>query len=140
MGRGARNGRSRSERRLSKERAASATTHGLPIALARPGAPRAVTPPSPTAQAGASPEPGLPVPLKLLGLGLLLLGLVYGLTLLRERHPTPEPGRIGATLESEAKILSPTPSTPASATQIPRSAGAIDVGEPLDGISPAPVR
>jgi hypothetical protein len=139
MGRGARNGRSRSERRLSKERAASATTHGLPIALARPGAPRAVTPSSPTAQAGASPEPGLPVPVKLLGLGLLLLGLVYGLTLLRERRPTPEPGRIGATLESEAKILSP-PSTPASATQIPRPAGAIGVGEPLDGISPAPVR
>ncbi len=82
---------------MQKERAASALAHGLPVptplpdARARHGRAELA---SPRARSNASSariptptptvRPGLPLAVKLLGLALGLLGLVYGLTLFRD--------------------------------------------------------
>ncbi|HEY0467065.1 MAG TPA: hypothetical protein VGC79_22845 [Polyangiaceae bacterium] len=104
MAPGTRSRASRPERRLHKERAASALQHGLPGPMPLPTrgavstASGARLSSNPAAQAGsparAAAKPRLPLSLKLLGLGLALLGLVYGLTLLRDHKSVAEPARI----------------------------------------------
>jgi hypothetical protein len=87
---------------MQKERAASALQHGLPVPTPLPkrapvsgtsnARPRSNPPGgsrSPAAAAASSRR--MPLAVKLLGIGLGLLGLVYGLTLLRDRKPIDEP-------------------------------------------------
>ena len=83
---------------MQKERAERALQHGLPAPTPVPKgfASRAWQSPASTGPVGApslragSPGPSMPLVVKLLGLGLALLGLVYGLTLFRDRKPAPE--------------------------------------------------
>lgn|SRR6478735_1466160 len=101
MARGSRSGASRADRRIQRQRVASALEHGLP-------APTQLVKPmfaEPTSSAHPHSTPGVrgespttssttrhvPLAVKLLGLGFALLGLVYGLTLLRDRRAQPEP-------------------------------------------------
>src|SRR3954463_6529371 len=93
MARGPRSRASRAERRMQKERAASALAHGLPVPTPLPTRVRSGDLRSwRAAQAGGAlrtpvPRPassGLPLGVKLLGLALGLLGLVYGLTVFRD--------------------------------------------------------
>lgn len=104
---------SRAERRKQKERAASAVKHGLAVALPRPSkrSEPAAEPgrPTPSQVAGRAP---LPLPVKLLGLGLALLGLVYGLTVFRDRRPNRPLAPPEVTLKSEGRILGPASSAP----------------------------
>jgi len=117
MGRGPRARGSRSERRQRNERAASAAERGLPLASAAPArvaaGERASTRDRGQGVDAAGSKPRLPVAIKLLGVGLALLIVIYGLTLLRDRPRAPEPGRSQATLESDA--LSPVPAPQSSA-------------------------
>jgi len=83
---------------MQKERAASALAHGLPVPPPPPS--RARVPdaggarPSrsssmpPSVRSGRPPSANrrMPLAVKLLGIGLLLLGVIYGLTLFRDRH------------------------------------------------------
>ena len=103
MARGSRSRASRAERRMQKERAASALERGLPVPTPLPkrvaantalGARPNSNPPSngrSPAAATTSPNQRLPLAVKLLGLGLGLLGLIYGLTLFRDHKSNPEP-------------------------------------------------
>ena len=116
MGR-ARSRTSRAERRTSKERAASALQHGLPVATPPP--PRAIP-----VSVNSWSEPGLtaspvqdrriPIAVKLLMLALLILGSIYGLTLFRDHRAPVERVRPKATLEGEAAVLGPATSGGAS--------------------------
>ena len=100
MAGGTRSRASRAERRLQKERVASALEHGLPapargrVALsaasgARPSSNPVGRAAGPVGRDVASQR--MPLAVKLLGLGLGLLGLVYGLTLLRDHKARSEP-------------------------------------------------
>lgn len=113
MARGPRSRASRAERRMQKERAASALERGLPVPTPLPKrAPVSVAPSSrPSASApGRSRAPGvatsssrpMPLAVKLLGLGVGLLCLVYGLTLFRDRKPLLGPSATGASLTGAA--------------------------------------
>lgn len=97
MARGPRSRASRAERRMQKERAASALAHGLPVPTPLPTRVRGTDarssrPPGLGSNASSARiptptptvRPGLPLAVKLLGLALGLLGLVYGLTLFRD--------------------------------------------------------
>jgi hypothetical protein len=100
---------------MRKERAASATKHGLPVAspplVHRPKSAFEGGPALSAASRDAEPPNArMPLAVKLLGLGLALLGALYGLTRFRDREPTPQPERIQASLESEAAILAPSSS------------------------------
>ena len=113
---------------MQKERAASALKHGLPVPTPLP--PRArghdassSRPPASSAPYSRSPStaPGarrMPLAVKLLGLGLLLLGAVYGLTLFRD-HRSAEPER--ALTPSAPK---PAAQPNAAAALLPEPAGA----------------
>lgn len=101
MSRGTRSGASRADRRSHKERAAHALQHGLPVPMPQPkrvpgsAASNARPSSNPAGQgrpaaAGVSSQ-RMPLALKLLGLGVGLLGLVYGLTLLRDHKSPPDP-------------------------------------------------
>jgi len=103
MARGTRSRASRAERRLQKERAASALRHGLPVPpLERVSLSAASGVRPSTNSAGrsgsdaASQSQRMPLAVKLLGLGLILLGLVYGLTLLRDHKSVSEPALMPA--------------------------------------------
>ena len=119
MARAPRSRASRAERRQSKERAASALQHGLPVAAVPP--PRRPEP----ASVGSWSEPGLkqspaeerrvPIAVKLLMLGVVILGLIYGLTLFRDHKSSVEPVHPKATLQGEAAALPPAPSVRAVA-------------------------
>ena len=112
MARGSRSRASRAERRMQKERAASALERGLPVPTPLPK--RATNPASnPRSSsnparghsgslAAARPGQGLPLFVKLLGLGLGLLGLVYGLTLFRDRKSLPDPAALPSNLSNAA--------------------------------------
>src|SRR4051812_25123850 len=101
---------SRAERRMQKERAASALKHGLPVPTPLPTRARGrdVSSSRPPVSSSSAPSartpssaPGarrMPLAVKLLGLGLLLLGVVYGLTVFRDRQGA-EPDRAGAPRE-----------------------------------------
>ena len=102
MARGSRSRASRAERRSHRERAASALEHGLPVPTEPKRAlntgsssPQSSTPPAPfgSLRPGSS-NPRMPLAVKLLALGLGLLGLVYGLTLLRDRDAGSEPALV----------------------------------------------
>ena len=83
---------------MHKERAASALAHGLPVPPPPPsrarvpdvGAARSArsssAPPSAAPGRAASAGRRMPLAVKLLGIGLLLLGVIYGLTLFRDRR------------------------------------------------------
>jgi hypothetical protein len=111
MPRGPRSRASRAERRMQKERAASALAHGQPVPTPLPSRVRGGDPRSSRwPQGGAfrtpvpnAPQRGLPLGVKLLGLALGLLGLVYGLTFFRDHL---------ARLEASS---APSPSSPSSA-------------------------
>ena len=114
--------RSRADRRSSKERAASALQHGLPVAAAPPPRPIPDSVSSwsePSLMASPVQDRRVPIAVKLLMLGLLILGSIYGLTLFRDHKAPAERARPKATLEGERAILSPSPSfgpaVPASA-------------------------
>ena len=87
---------SRAERRMQKERAASALKHGLPVPTPLPTRARtrdgvSSRPPSSggSGSRSVSTAPGgrrMPLAVKLLGVGLVLLGLVYGLTVVRDHR------------------------------------------------------
>ena len=108
MARGSRSRASRAERRMQKERAASALQHGLPVPTSAPkrvaaNAAPGVRPSSNPPGGGGSLSPALavssqrlPLAVKLLGLGLGLLGLVYGLTLFRDHKSSPGPAGVTA--------------------------------------------
>ena len=116
MGRGPRARGSRSERRQRNERAASAAERGLPLASAAPVRVAAGERASTRERgqgADAASKPRLPVAIKLLGVGLALLIVIYGLTLLRDRPRAPEPGRSQATPESETLSQAPAPQSSA---------------------------
>ena len=100
MARGTRSRASRAERRLQKERAASALEHGLPAPAQGRVALSAVSGARPSRHpVGRVSRPvgldvasrRMPLAVKLLGLGLGLLGLVYGLTLVRDHKSRSEP-------------------------------------------------
>jgi hypothetical protein len=92
MGRRPRSRASRSERRMLKERAASALKHGLPVPMPPPARTRVPEPlssrsssaPPSGGRASTAPNRRMPLAVKFLGIGLLLLGVIYGLTLFRD--------------------------------------------------------
>lgn len=92
---------------MQKERAASALQHGLPVPTPLPkrtaSSARANSNPNPPSLRVASSRQGLPLAVKLLGLGLGLLGLVYGLTLLRDNKSLRDPAAIPASMTDSAK-------------------------------------
>ena len=119
---------SRAERRMQKERAASALKHGLPVPTPLPtrvrGREASSSRPPPSASPYArspSGAPGarrMPLAVKLLGLGLLLLGAVYGMTLFRDRRSAePERALTPATKKPAAQPN-------AAAALLPEPAGA----------------
>ena len=83
---------------MQKERAASALAHGLPVPPPPPGRARvpdvggarssrsSSTPPSVGQGRRISTSRRMPLAVKLLGIGLLLLGVIYGLTRFRDRR------------------------------------------------------
>ena len=76
---------------MLKERAASALKHDLTPPPARARIPdvsssRSSSVPPSGARVGASANRRMPLAVKLLGIGLLLLGVIYGLTLFRDRR------------------------------------------------------
>ncbi|HTA89635.1 MAG TPA: hypothetical protein VK745_08665 [Polyangiaceae bacterium] len=110
---------SRAERRLLKERAASALKHGLPVPTPPPARVRvpdvlssqrsSSNPPS--ASGFAPPNRRMPLAVKLLGIGLLLLGVIYGLTLFRDHHSDADAEQA----VPEAPVAtSPAPASPAT--------------------------
>jgi hypothetical protein len=131
MGRGPRSRATRAERRMQKERAASALAHGLPVptpppARSRGGDAFSSRPPSSAPPLSGQARPSgalgnrLSLPVKLLGVGLGLLGALYGLTLLRDHkdavptHFTPE-SQAALVVPSPARVASPSPSASSSA-------------------------
>jgi hypothetical protein len=134
MARGPRSRASRAERRMQKERAASALKHGLPVPTPLPtrvrGSESRSSRPPYVGGGLRTPLPsaagrGLPLGVKLVGLALGLLGLVYGLTVFRDHLASveaslapsasgaaPVPPNLGASLN--AASLSPEPAVSAS--------------------------
>jgi hypothetical protein len=108
MARASRSRASRAERRMQKERAASALQRGLPVPTPLPKrAPVSAAPRSSSNPAGRGRSPAvgpassgqrMPLAVKLLGLGLGLLGLVYGLTLFRDHKSPPDPAAAPANM------------------------------------------
>src|SRR5882724_9139818 len=104
----------RAERRMQKERAASALAHGLPVPTPLPTRTRAESsssrPPSsvPPVPRPSSTPPGrrMPLAVKLLVAGLGLLGALYGLTLLRD-HKDADAARAPVVPESQAALVPP---------------------------------
>jgi hypothetical protein len=89
---------------MQKERAASALERGLPVPTPLPkraaqsAVPRA-RPNIDSPERGSSPTSSnqrMPLAVKLLGLGLGVLGLVYGLTLFRDHKSNPVPAAVRA--------------------------------------------
>jgi len=114
MARGSRSRATRAERRMQKERAASALQRGLPVPTPLPrrvvagAASRTGTTSSPPGGRSLSPRAGssgqsMPLAVKLLGLGLGLLGLVYGLTLFRDHKSRPDPAALPANMTGALK-------------------------------------
>jgi hypothetical protein len=113
MARGSRSRASRAERRMQKERAASALQRGLPVPTPLPKRAPSATPrvranvnssdrlrtPS---LGPANSRQRMPLAVKLLGLGLGVLGLVYGLTLVRDHKSSPDPAAARANMSGAA--------------------------------------
>ncbi len=94
---------------MQKERAASALQRGLPVPTPLPkrvsASPRTSSnPPAGVRLQGvAKSSQRMPLAVKLLGLGLGLLGLVYGLTLFRDHKSLAEPAAAPANLAGTIK-------------------------------------
>ncbi len=109
MARGPRSRASRAERRMQKERAASALAHGLPVPTPLPTRIRSGEARSSRPAAHLLtpvPRSGLPLGVKLFGLVLGLLGLLYGLTLFRDRVSSVE-ASLPSAAPNPVKPLSP---------------------------------
>jgi hypothetical protein len=115
MGRRPRSRATRAERRMQKERAASALAHGLPVPTPLPTRTRgseysSLRPPASTLSVSrpSSVPPGrrMPLAVKLLAGGLGLLVIVYGLTLFRD-HKDAEAARAPVAPESQAALADP---------------------------------
>src|SRR3954470_16147888 len=116
MARGPRSRASRAERRMQKERAPSALKHGLPVPTPLPSRlrgsdARSSRPPFAAGGGLRTPVPasrvpsaGLPLAVKLVGLALGLLGLVYGLTLFRDHVASVEASMPTAPSASAASL------------------------------------
>jgi hypothetical protein len=94
---------------MQKERAASALKHGLPVPTPLPtrlrgSDARSSRPPGTNSSSRPPPRAGLPLAVKLVGLALGLLGLVYGLTVFRDHLASVE-----AALASSASAGAPKP-------------------------------
>jgi len=93
---------------MQKERAERALQRGLPVPTPLPRRAGAASSPrqsaTPSARGGSSAltqarsSRGLPLAVKLLGLGLGLLGVVYGLTVLRDRGSSAPPSAVPASM------------------------------------------
>jgi hypothetical protein len=104
---------------MLKERAASALEHGLPVPASPPARARVPDVGSARAARTSSVPPSgrsasnrrMPLAVKLLGIGLLLLGVIYGLTLFRDRHT--ELDAVAVPAETDTARVAPGPtSTP----------------------------
>jgi hypothetical protein len=117
MARRPRSRASRAERRMLKERAQSAIKHGLPVPPPPPSRERArdvLRSRSSSAAPMGSTEPELtnrrmPLAVKLLGGGLLLLGVVYGLTLFRDHRSDADATQPPAETDTSLVVASPAP-------------------------------
>ena len=86
---------------MQRERAASALERGLPVPTPEPkrvSASAASPSSNPPGRSPAATSARMPLAVKLLGLGLALLGLVYGLTLFRDHQSTPNSAPAGTNL------------------------------------------
>ena len=114
MGRRPRSRATRAERRMQKERAASALAHGLPVPTPPPARTRGTDysssrPPAstlPTPRPSVRPGRRMPLAVKLLAGGLGLLVVVYGLTVFRD-HKDADAARAPVAPESEAALTDP---------------------------------
>lgn len=100
---------------MQKERAERALERGLPVPTPLPKrapvTPGSTSRPNVTssdrgrlpAASAASLRQRIPLSVKLLGLGLGLLGLVYGLTVFRDQKPSPQPAASPASLPAAVK-------------------------------------
>ncbi len=140
MGRRPRSRATRAERRMQKERAASALAHGLPVptpppARARSSESSSSRPPSSapplSRQSGAPPGRRMPLAVKLLAAGIGLLGALYGLTVLRD-HKDVDAAHASAVPESQAALAPLTsPSSQVAAASVSASAAAPAAEMPL---------
>jgi hypothetical protein len=128
MGRRPRSRATRAERRMQKERAASALAHGLPVPTPLPTRARSTEssssrPPSsvpPGPRLSSTPPGRMPLAVKLLVAGLGLLGALYGLTLLRD-HKDAGAARAPVVPESQAALVPPS----VAPTSMPADAPAV---------------
>ncbi len=120
MGRRPRSRASRSERRMLKERAASALKHGLPVPTPPPARARVPEPlssssvPPSGGRASAAPNRRMPLAVKFLGIGLLLLGVIYGLTLFRDHRREADAALTPAESDTTSAVTTPMPLAPSS--------------------------
>jgi hypothetical protein len=132
MGRRPRSRATRAERRMQKERAASALAHGLPVPTPPPARTRSAEYSSsrpPASGALATPRPSsappgrrMPLALKLLAGGLGLLAAVYGLTLFRDHKDADAaqpPSAPGSHAALGAPSIAPVPASPDALASTP---------------------
>jgi pyruvate dehydrogenase E2 component (dihydrolipoamide acetyltransferase) len=132
---------SRAERRMLRERAQSAIKHGLPVPVPPPSRARVPNVPpsrSPRAPSLASPEPELtnrrmPLAVKLLGGGLLLLGVIYGLTLFRDHRNSADATQPPAETDTSLAVANPAPvraTVPVGSSSVAATAAAVTTADP----------
>jgi hypothetical protein len=130
MGQRPRSRASRSERRMLKERAERALKHGLPVPTPPPararvpdvlGSRSSSVPPSGAGPSAASRR--MPLAVKLLGIGLLLLGVIYGLTLFRDHHSEADAALPAAETDTSRAATKPLPVPAPAPIALPVGAG-----------------
>ncbi len=131
MGRRPRSRATRAERRMQKERAASALAHGLPVPTPPPARTRSTEYSSsrpPVSSALATPRPSsappgrrMPLAVKLLAGGLGLLAAVYGLTLFRD-HKDADAARTPGAPGSQAALVAPSIAPVPASPEVPANA------------------
>jgi hypothetical protein len=139
---------------MLKERAASALKHGLPVPTPPPvrarasDAPRSGSTSRPAARSQelAPPNRVMPLAVKLLAGGLLLLGIVYGLTLFRDHRASTEavespaetdsPGAAASSPPTSAVVGSDSPGTNARNVLTPAAQSAAAESSPSADPSP----
>jgi hypothetical protein len=126
---------------MLKERAASALKHGLPVPTPPPSRARAPNMPSarsssiPPERAPAPVTRRMPLPVKLLGVGLLLLGVIYGLTLFRDHKSEPE----AASAAPDGEPALAAVRTPPASTNAPNPAPGAGDSAAVSGVLPGVV-